>query len=347
MITQEQKNEAEAQIVAQKEPVSFDTREYPVEVLISKYSTGEFVVPKYQREFIWEKDKEKMSKFIESILLDLPIPYLFFADEGHEDGRLEIVDGTQRIRTLNAFKENKFKLVGLDVLYLLNGFKFNDLTESRQRRFLRKTLRSIELTEKASASVRRDLFARINTKPYDLSPMEIRKGVYSEDEFYKFLDECSQNPLFKSLCPIKDERRKRGESHELILRYFAYSDKYQQFVHSVEDFLDEYMKDKHDNGFDKEFMKAQFEQMLGFINQYFPNGFRKAANNNTVSRVRFDAMSVGATLALRENPDLVPNNIEDWFNSATFNEHTTSGSANNRLKVIGRIEYVRNKLLGI
>ena len=89
MITQEQKNEAEAQIVAQKEPVSFDTREYPVEVLISKYSTGEFVVPKYQREFIWEKDKEKMSKFIESILLDLPIPYLFFADEGHEDGRLE------------------------------------------------------------------------------------------------------------------------------------------------------------------------------------------------------------------------------------------------------------------
>ena len=118
-------------------------------------------------------------------------------------------------------------------------------------------------------------------------------------------------------------------------------------MHSVEDFLDEYMKDKHDNGFDKEFMKAQFEQMLGFINQYFPNGFRKAANNNTVSRVRFDAMSVGATLALRENPDLVPKNIEDWFNSATFNEHTTSGSANNRLKVIGRIEYVRNKLLGI
>lgn len=347
MITQQQKEEAEAQIVAQKEPVSFDTREYPVEVLITKYSTGEFVVPNYQREFIWEKDKEKMSKFIESILLDLPIPYLFFADAGNAGGRLEIVDGSQRIRTLEAFFTNKFKLTGLDVLYLLNGFKFTDLTESRQRRFLRKTLRSIELTEKASSSVRRDLFARINTKPYDLSPMEIRKGIYAEGDFYKFLDKCSQSIRFKALCPIQGERMKRGESHELILRYFAYSDNYLRFVHSVEDFLDEYMKEKHENSFDSNRMECQFEDMLTFVETYFPNGFRKAANNNTVSRVRFDAIAVGTTLALREVPNLVPQNINLWFNSHDFNEHTTSGSANNRLKVIGRIEYVKNKLLGL
>lgn len=346
MITQEQKDQAEAQIVEQKEPVSFDTREYPVEVLITKFSTDEFVVPNYQRNFIWEKDKEKMSKFIESILLDLPIPYLFFADEG-STGRLEIVDGSQRIRTLKAFFNNDFKLIGLDVLYLLNGFKYKDLTDSRQRRFLRKTIRSIELTEKASSSVRRDLFARINTKPYDLSSMEIRKGIYAEGAFYQFLDRCSQNETFIRLCPITTERAKRGESHELILRYFAYSDNYLDFIHSVEDFLDDYMKEKHVNGFDEQSMQLQFDNMLNFVANYFPNGFRKAANNNTVSRVRFDAISVGTTLALRESPNLVPINLNAWFNSREFNEHTTSGSANNKLKVVGRIEYVKNMLLSL
>lgn len=343
MISVEEQNRAEEQIIEQKEPVSFDTREYPIEVLINKFNAGEFVIPNYQREFVWEKDKVKMSRFIESALLDLPIPYLYFADEP-ETGKLEIVDGSQRIRTIKAFYENQFVLQGLEVLDLLNGFKYSDLLESRQRRFLRKTLRSIELTERASANVRRDLFARINTKPYDLLPMEIRKGLFQGD-FYNFLNECSSNDKFKLLCPISSERTKRGEGEELILRYFAYSDKYQDFVHSVEDFLDDYMKDKHENGFNRENMVAEFENMLNFVETYFPYGFKKSANNNTVSRVRFDAIAVGVTLALRENAVITSTNVVDWLESAEFKQHTTSGSANNRSKVIGRIDYVKNMLL--
>ncbi|MDR0507913.1 MAG: DUF262 domain-containing protein, partial [Dysgonamonadaceae bacterium] len=132
VITLEDQNRAEQQIIEEKEPVAFDTREYPVEVLIDKYQSGEFVIPNYQRKFVWEDDKEKMSKFIESIILDLPIPYLFFADD-KETGKLEIVDGSQRIRTLNSFKNSEFELEGLEKLDLLNGFKFSDLPESRQR----------------------------------------------------------------------------------------------------------------------------------------------------------------------------------------------------------------------
>jgi uncharacterized protein with ParB-like and HNH nuclease domain len=132
--TIEEQNLAEQQIIEEKEPVAFDTREYPVEVLIDKYQSGEFVIPKYQRNFVWGEDKEKMSKFIESIILDLPIPYLFFADE-RESGKLEIVDGSQRIRTLNSFKNNEFTLEGLEKLDLLNGFKFSDLSESAKDDF--------------------------------------------------------------------------------------------------------------------------------------------------------------------------------------------------------------------
>lgn len=286
-----------------------------------------------------------MSKFIESIILDLPIPYLFFADDG-DTGKLEIVDGSQRIRTLDAFKNNEFELEGLEKLDLLNGFKFSDLPESRQRRFLRKTLRSIELTEKASSDVRRDLFERINTKPYDLLPMELRKGLY-DGGFYNFIEECSNNELFTVLCPVSEKRKKRGEAQELILRYFAYADNYQNFVHSVEDFMDDYMKSKHENSFDKENMLRQFNDMLCFVKHNFPYGFRKSENSSSVARTRFEAIAVGVTLALRERDNLVTDNIIEWLNSSEFKEQTTSGSANNKTKVVGRIEFVKEKLLGL
>lgn len=343
MITEEQKNIAEEQIVQQKEPLAFDTREYPIEVLITKFTDGEFEIPSYQRYFVWEKDKEKMSKFIESVLLDLPIPYIYFAD-APQTGKLEIIDGSQRIRTLKKFFDNGFKLQGLEVLDKLNGFKFKDLLESRQRRFLRKTIRSIELTEKASSNVRRDLFARINVKPYALTPMEVRKGLY-EGPFYDFLVEDSRNPKFQKLCPISSERIKRGENQELVLRYYAYCDNYKEFVHSVEDFLDDYMKNKHENGFDKEAMQLQFQQMLDFVEAYFPDGFKKSLQVNSVSRVRFEAISVGVTLALRINPKIEPKKISEWIECEEFQNITASGSANNKSKVTGRVEYVRDALL--
>jgi len=344
MKTPEEQALAEDQIVEEKEPVSYDTREYPVEVLINKYTNDEFIIPNYQRSFVWEKDKEKMSKFVESILLDLPIPYLFFADE-RDTGKLEIVDGSQRIRTLTAFFNNEFALEGLDVLELLNGFLYSDLIESRQRRFLRKTMRSIELTERASSDVRRDLFARINTKPYDLLPMEVRKGAF-DGPFYNFIDACAANPLFSRLCPISTDRKNRNEGQELILRYFAYADRYHDFAHRVDDFLDDYMKNKHDHGFDEAAMRDQYEQMLEFVQTYFPNGFKKTAAAKSTPRVRFEAISVGVTLALRIQSDLVPADVTAWLNSDDFKKHTTSDAANSRLKVVGRVEYVRDLLLG-
>jgi hypothetical protein len=176
--------------------------------------------------------------------------------------------------------------------------------------------------------------------------MEVRKGAF-DGPFYSFIDACAANPLFTQLCPISMERKNRNEGQELILRYFAYADKYQEFTHRVDDFLDDYMKDKHDNGFNEEDMRAQYEQMLSFVQTYFPNGFKKTAAAKSTPRVRFEAISVGVTLALRIRPDLVPVNVTTWLNSDDFKRHTTSDAANSRVKVVGRVEYVRNQLLGV
>ncbi|MEX5716036.1 hypothetical protein IC615_20650 [Serratia ureilytica] len=86
--------------------------------------------------------------------------------------------------------------------------------------------------------------------------------------------------------------------------------------------------------------------MCNFINTHFPHGFRKTKSATTVPRIRFEALAVGTTLALRENPQLVPENIQEWLNSKEFITHTRSDASNSKPKVKARIEYVRDKLLG-
>ena len=148
--------------------VDYQVREYPIEVVVQKHlkgredGTNELFVPDYQRDFVW--DDKRQSRFIESLLIGLPIPYLFAADVGSEDedlaGRLEIVDGTQRIRTLAQFVTGELEIRDLEKLSELNGFKHTDLAPSRQRRFGRITLRMIELTEQAKEETRRDMFEK-------------------------------------------------------------------------------------------------------------------------------------------------------------------------------------------
>jgi len=174
--------------------------------------------------------------------------------------------------------------------------------------------------------------------------MEIRKGMF-EGEFYNFLKSCSQNELFKKLCPIPKKRVDREERVELVLRFFTYSDNYLNFVHEVSDFMDDYMEDKVENGFDKKAMKTQFENMLNFVEKYFTYGFKKSQKAKSTPRVRFEAIAVGVELALRENSDLEPSNVENWLNSTEFNKYTKSDAANNKNRVTGRFEYVKTKLL--
>ena len=136
IISQEQKTKADAQLIELQRRVDYDTKDYTVELIVGKFKQGEFFIPEYQRDFIWaEKNR---SSFIESVLLGLPIPFMFFGD--CDDGKMEIIDGVQRINTLVYFIENQLTLRELPKLTKLNGFSFSDLTEAQQRRFNNKSL---------------------------------------------------------------------------------------------------------------------------------------------------------------------------------------------------------------
>lgn len=353
-ITHEQREAAEVEIREKQKTVDYDTKEYPVEVLVQKYrdgldeDTNELYIPDYQRDMIWEETRQ--SKFIESIFLGLPIPYIFVADlrpkqEDDEDdlARLEIVDGTQRIRSLDRFINNDLTLCGLEKLKKLNNFKFSDLPLARQRRFNRATIRMIVLTEKADEETRRDMFERINTGSVQLNDMEKRRGI-SPGPFVNLLEELGKDTKFRKICPFSEALISQREPEEFVLRFFAYLNNYKNFDKQVNVFLNEYLKKHNHPEINQDGMRSEFHKMLDFVEKYFPNGFSKSKGHVKTPRIRFEAISVGVALALREKPDIEPKSI-NWLDSPEFKEYTTSDASNSRPKVIKRIEYVRDQLL--
>lgn len=130
-----QQNDALAianQIREKKQEVRYGTREYVAEYLVGKFKTEDFYIPlEYQRNFVWSD--EDCSYFIESVLIGLPIPYMFFADT--EDGRTEIVDGAQRMNALVTFVNGDLTLRGLKILTAVNSKVYSELPIEVQRRF--------------------------------------------------------------------------------------------------------------------------------------------------------------------------------------------------------------------
>ena len=344
----------EKEIIDQQKTVDFDTREFTIEIMVNKYlknleeENNELFVPDYQREFVW--DTTRQSRLIESIILGLPIPIIFVAE--NKDGRLEIVDGSQRIRTLSAFLSGDLTLEGLDKLSLLNNLKFHDLSISRQRKINNTPIRMIVLSDKTSETVKNDLFDRINRGSDLLLNMEKRKGIY-KGKFNDFIyDKCAKLELLKKLAPLSKVVEKRQEHEELILRFFALADNYPKYktqYQGIGAYLDEYMNAKNST-FTSEEADEKYTSLikvLEFVNENFENGFSKKRNQG-VSRVFFEAISVGVTLAIDENNkvDAQKINLEkilklDNFLKAISGDRPT----HSKDKINRRIELVKKYIL--
>lgn len=330
---------AEKQLRDLRREIDYDTKDYAIDFLIDRFHENDFFIPdEYQRRYIWEDTNKSL--FIESVLLGLPIPFMFFADT--DDGRCEIIDGAQRTQTLEEFLAGDMKLKNLKRLFALNGFTFNDLPEQYRRKFQKTTLRIVVLDEETTSETRQEIFNRINTAGRKATSIEVRRGGL-RGPFMDFIAECVENPLFRALCPVSEKQRARYEDQELAIRFFAYRNRYKEFTHNVDDFLDSFVEEQN-KSFDREALEPAFVQMLDFVNNYFPYGFRKTEGARVTPRVRFEALSVGVSLALAVRPNLVPLSI-DWLESEEFKAHTTTHASNSSKRLSGRIEFVRDALL--
>jgi hypothetical protein len=116
-------------------PVSSQPNDWNLSTLRDKWDRGQLMLqPKYQREYVWKLRPELPSRLIESLLLEIPIPPIYFGKIG--GGSLEVIDGQQRLTTMIDFISNKFQLRRLERMGSLNDKLFRDLTEEHQAKYL-------------------------------------------------------------------------------------------------------------------------------------------------------------------------------------------------------------------
>lgn len=340
---------AERQIVEQSKRIDFYITEYTVEILATKMRDKEYVVPAYQREFTWEP--ERRSRFLESVIMGLPIPFIFFWEM--PDGKLEVVDGSQRLRTLEEFILGDFRLGRLDQLSLLSGFSFAELLPSRQRKIRNRSIRGIVLNENADEAARLDMFERINTGSKIANLAEIRRGALS-GPFLDIVIELAQDPTFVKLAPMSQKQVDERGREELVTRFFAYGDGLEGYRDRPKDFIFEYSKQMNEqlrtDPSRTDRYRQRFHQTMAFISRVFPNGFTRTPNGQATPRARFESIALGSLAALERRPSLAEAagaeiGVDSWLGSDEFKNITGSDGANAKLRLRGRIEFVRDKLV--
>lgn len=364
--------QVEAEIYSKRRTVRYDIRDLTVEAISNKYSDSldddevevakkkfnYIYIPEYQRDFTW--DEIRQSKLIESIILGLPIPFIFVAE--NRDSSWEIVDGSQRIRTIHSFLNNELCLQGLKSITSLNGYKFEDLDTSRQGKILNTALRLIVLSEETTDDVKKDMFERINRGSDLLKPMEKRKGIYM-GVFTSFIyDFCAESTRYRDLVKLDKWLVKRQEYEELLLRFFAISDTiiYEKGINGgISVFLDDYLerKNKELEELDSDTLEQVFnayrkriDRVLIYVEKNFPYGFRHMQNPQTKRSV-FEAISVGVWKALSENSaleSLDKEQIRCCLRSSEFKQYThVANELHKKQKLQGRIMYIYNLVSGI
>lgn len=186
--------------------------------------------PKFQRRDAWS-NKAK-SKFIESLILGLPIPQIILAEKQNMRGKYIVIDGKQRLLTIRRFfsedKDDDFKplrLVGLDILTHLNGKTYKKIKEDIQfsdelNQIENQSIRTTIIKNWPNESFLFTVFLRLNTGSIKLSPQELRQALHPGG-FIDFADDFSigSEGIKKMLNLSKPDYRMRDV--EIVIRYFA------------------------------------------------------------------------------------------------------------------------------
>lgn len=343
----------------QRRTVDFDTYDITVDELVRRVARGRIEMsPSYQRKFRW--DAVRQSQLIESVLLGIPVPPLFMATNmrPNEATTWEVVDGLQRLSTLVHFAgdevarekirenspsltANSLRLNGMELLERFNSFEFASLPSDISDSFLDRPLKAIVLNDKSDLQVRYDLFERLNTGGVKLTEQEIREAVFP-GPFMDMLIALSGESDSKKVVLLPKARENDGTRQDFALRFFAFLDEYQNFDHSVRDFLLEFCEAATGDPRIEE-RASIYRTTFAFLAKCFPGGIRRRTQRITPVNL-YEAVAVGCALALRCNPRLVPPADLSWVKGDELRELST-GATNDRRRVVGRIEYARDRFL--
>lgn len=253
-IDDEQNSEEEAEPSSLRYKISSYGADYPVDSLVKRLNNDIIYLPEFQRHYVWSLTQA--SKFIESLLLGLPVPGIFLS-KVPDSNKMEIIDGQQRLKTLEyfysgIFKGKEFKLSGVTSQF--DGLTYKTL-RPEDRQVLDDSI--IHITIIKQEEPRDDdssiyyIFERLNTGGTLLRPQEIRACVYHGD-LNKLLSQLEKNTDWLVIYGKPDDRLK---SQEFILRFFSFLFYRGNYQKPLKEFLNQYM------GYNRHLDKQSKEQL--------------------------------------------------------------------------------------
>jgi uncharacterized protein with ParB-like and HNH nuclease domain len=200
--------------------IEVDVREDPFTVseLVRKFDRSNLITnPEFQRNLVWKPVQK--SRFIESILLNIPLPALYLNQD--KQGNYIVVDGLQRTTTLYDFLKNKYSLQHLRALPWLNNHYFSDLELKLQVRIEDRKIPCYIIKPTVSTRMIYDIFNRINTGGTQLNRQEVRNCIFIGNST-KLLSDLANEQIFKKAIDYGISP-KRMKDREAILRYIAFN----------------------------------------------------------------------------------------------------------------------------
>lgn len=239
----------EDQILSGRNSLSADRLDMSFGELMNMYSNDELVIdPEFQRLFRW--NLEQRTRFIESLLLGIPIPSIFVAED--TDGRWEIVDGLQRLSTILSFfgmlkntpEKNGWTLISGDVIELLEGLKISDLPIKYQLNIKRSVCRIEVVKWDSNYDMRYELFNRLNTGGSPLTDQEIRNCIFRgiSVDFTNLIKKLSSKDGFIGLVQPTQKQQEELYLDELVLRFFSLFKNHKNVNKNLSEHMTEYMR---------------------------------------------------------------------------------------------------------
>jgi hypothetical protein len=211
--------------------------DWTAETLLRQIDRGNIDLnPEFQRREAWTTTKQ--SRYIESLIVGLPVPQIVLAERQGRKGKFLVLDGKQRLLSMQKFMTNNLKLTGLDLRPELNRLKFDQLDEDDRNALENQTLRTVTVRNWKSEDFLYLVFLRLNTASVPLSPQELRTALHP-GPFVDFANEfTARTPTFAQLFRKNATIDFRMRDIELLIRSFAFADHLEGYDGSLKHLLD-------------------------------------------------------------------------------------------------------------
>ena len=222
--------------------------DFDIDGLVRRLNSEDIIIPPWQRLYVW--GVRQASSFIESLLLGLPVPGIFLGRD-EKSGQLYVIDGQQRLKTLQYFFNGEFeprestgrtipfRLVG--VAEQFEGVTFGDLKDSERRNLSNSLMHATVVRQDSPAdgdTSMVQIFKRLNSGGIRVTPQEIRSAVY-QGKLIEALRILNEDANWREIISRPSRRQK---DQEMILRFFAMYYQGDQYKRPMWEFLNVFVQ---------------------------------------------------------------------------------------------------------